>query len=222
MLKGKKILITSGPTKVALDAVRSLTNHSTGAFGTLLAEQALKRGAKVTLLFGEGSKTPPKKKGLKTVSIVTHQDASTALKEALTSTLFDAVIHAMAVLDFEPDSFKRTKTKTKAGVWNLKLKPTPKIITHIKKWSPKSLLVGFKLEVGVSEHVLMERGRALAKKAGCDFVLANRLEAGSDQKQAGWLLDRSGICVAKGIGKKTLARLILNAIDHALGLSINC
>src|SRR3989338_9574389 len=58
MLKGKRILITSGPTRMPLDAMRFISNRSTWRFGTLLAKEALKRGAKVTFIYGVGSQTP--------------------------------------------------------------------------------------------------------------------------------------------------------------------
>lgn len=216
MLKGKKIVITSGPTRAPLDAVRFLANHSTGTFGTQLAKQALKKGARVTFLFGKGSKTPRPSPRLKTIPVVTHRDAAKILRRELTTWRCDAVIHAMAVLDFEPSGLKKTKTKTKEGIWNLKLKPTPKIIRQIKIWSPETSLVGFKLEVGVSDKTLFARAAMLARSARCDFVLANRLSPGNDRQHAGWLLNGRGECVGRGVGKVRLARMILQALEKVL------
>lgn len=216
MLKGKKILITSGPTRVPLDAVRFLTNHSTGTFGTLLATQALKKGVHVTFLFGEGSKSPQPSPRLKTITVRTHREAAKILMRELTTQSYDAVIHAMAVLDFEPVGFKKTKTKTKEGIWNLKLKPTPKIIQQIKRGSPETCLVGFKLEVAVSDKVLLARAAKMGKSACCDFVLANRLSPGNDCQHAGWLLNSRGESVGRGVGKASLARMILQALEKVL------
>lgn len=216
MLKGKKIVITSGPTRIPLDAVRFLTNHSTGTFGVQLAKLALKKGAQVTFLFGKGSKTPQPSSRLKTIPVETHRDLSKILRRELTTRHYDSVIHAMAVLDFEPSGFKKTKTKTKEGVWNLKLKPTPKIIQQIKHWSPETSLVGFKLEVGVSDKILFARAAALARSAHCDFVLANRLSPGNDRQHAGWLLNDQGECIGRGVGKARLAQMILKALEKVL------
>ena len=74
MLHGKKIIITSGPTRVSLDAVRFLSNVSTGHFGSLLAKEALKQGAIVTFIYGKGSVLPKSHPRLKILPIETNED----------------------------------------------------------------------------------------------------------------------------------------------------
>ena len=216
MLRGKKIVITSGPTRASLDAVRFLSNVSSGRFGVLLAEEALKKGADVTFIYGKGSLTPAPHQKLKLISVVTNDDLAITLKRRLTKSRCDAVIHAMAVLDFQPEKLKKGKTKTKRGEWILKLVPTRKIILSIKKWSPKTFLVGFKLEVGVSQQELLRRARALLKKSGADLVLANQLRAGGDQTHQGWLLDKKGELVGQARGKKNLARIIVRELEKSI------
>lgn len=212
MLRGKRILITSGPTLAPLDAVRYLTNISTGRFGCLLATEALRRKAKVTFVYGKGSQHPssPSVRG---IEVITNWDVERVLRRELDRGHYDVVIHAMAVLDFEPVSVQKTKTTSRKGGWTIHLKPAPKIIAQIKKWSPRSLLVGFKLEAGVKRAELLLRARRLLKESQADFVLANQLTEGDDRKHTGWLLDRRGEVVAKAKGKISLARLIFSALE---------
>ena len=216
MLRGKKIVITSGPTRAPLDAVRFLSNISSGRFGVLLAREALKKGAVVTFIYGRGSLIPSGHQRLKLISVATNDDLAVTLKRCLTKSHCDIVIHAMAVLDFKPEKLKKGKTKTKEGCWILKLVPTPKIILSIKKWSPKTFLVGFKLEVGVSQQELLRRARALLKKSGADLVLANQLRAGRDTTHRGWLLNKKGELVGKARRKKYLASIIVRELEKSI------
>lgn len=196
-----------------LDSVRFLTNRSTGRFGTFLADAALKKGFQVTFVCGVGSQTPKPHRSLRLIPVETNRDVAKVLKKELMRGRYAAVVHAMAVLDFQPERFKNIKTKTKRGVWYLKLVPTPKIIDQIKKWAPKTVLVGFKLETGVSQNVLLQEARRLLKKSRADFILANQLNEGKDASHFGVLLDRQGRVIAKKQGKANLARLIIGAIE---------
>ncbi|MBI5298942.1 MAG: hypothetical protein HY877_01410 [Deltaproteobacteria bacterium] len=213
-LKMKKILITSGPTRMSLDAMRFISNRSTGRFGTLMAEEALKKGARVTFIYGVGSETPKPHPRLKLIEIETNRDVADALKRELRHH-YNVCIHAMAVLDFQPVLVRKGKTKTKNGIWNLCLVPTPKIINQIKKWSPKILLVGFKLEVGVSQSTLLKSARNLLRQTKADLVLANQLTEGKDANHPGYLLDSEGSILARARGKQNLARLIIKVIKKS-------
>lgn len=212
MLYGKKILITSGPTRAPLDAMRFLTNRSTGKFGTLLAEEALRKRARVTFVYGKGSHKPRLNSLLTLILVETGKEVAQVLKRQLKKKNYDAVIHSMAVLDFQAAKVKRTKTQTKKGGWKLELIPTPKIINSIKKWAPKTILVGFKLEVGVSQKEMLSRARRLLAQSKADFVLANQLTEGDDKKHLGFLLDASGRIVGRAKGKQRLAKLIIQKI----------
>lgn len=210
----EKILITSGPTRMPLDAMRFISNRSTGKFGTLLAEEALKKGARVTFIYGVGSQSPKPHSRLKLIPIETNKDVADALKRELRHH-YNICIHAMAVLDFQPALVRKGKTKTKNGIWNLRLVPTPKIINQIKKWAPKTLLVGFKLEVGVSQSALLKSARNLLRQAKADFVLANQLTEGKDTNHLGYLLGSDGRVFAQTRGKQNLARLIIKMIEKS-------
>lgn len=214
MFRNRHILITSGPTRMPLDAMRFISNRSTGRFGTLLAREALGKGAWVTFVYGKGSETPKPHRRLELIEVESNPQVVGVLKSQLKKFPFDALIHAMALLDFEPWQIRKGKTKTKNGTWRLELIPTPKIINQIKKWGPKVLLIGFKLEAGVSQKALLKQARHLLHQAKADFVLANQLTEGDDKKHAGVLLDKKGDVVAKAVGKKKLARQIIKRLER--------
>lgn len=208
-----RILITSGPTRASLDAVRVLTNRSTGRFGTLLANEALRCGARVTMVYGLDSQTPIAHRHLRLIRVETNEDLEKVLKRELLKRRYDVVIHAMAVLDFVPKKVYCGKVPSRGGDWTLQLKPRKKIISKIKKWAPKVFLVGFKLEVGVSKGLLIRRGLGLLRESRADLVVANQLCAGGDDRHAGYLIDRQGKVVAKSRGKRSLSREIIRRVE---------
>ena len=210
----KKLLITSGPTRIPLDSIRFISNHSSGTFGTHVAEEGLKAGFQVTMLHGLWSKTPSPQKNLKLISIETNDDLNQALQRELTTQRYDAVIHAMAVLDFQPEKVFSGKKKTRDTEWNLKLVPTPKIINQIKKWSPDSILVGFKLEVDVNEATLLNHARQLLQESNADWVLANQLTEGDDERHEGILLNRKGEIVFREMGKHPIANKLIQMLSR--------
>jgi len=127
-LKGKKILMTAGPTVEKIDPVRVMTNISTGKTGTLLASELVSAGAKVTLVYGPGTAVPPK--GAKVIHVRTVTEMFNAVKKELRKK-FDVVILAAAASDFIP---KNSNMKIKSNKNTaIKLRRAPKIIDHIKK-----------------------------------------------------------------------------------------
>ena len=207
-------LITSGPTQSPLDGFRILTNRSTGTFGTLLTEALLKKGKKVTLIHGVGSKTPDPHPLLKRIQVITNKDLERTLKKELGTHHYNVVVHAAAVLDFVPKAIAKGKKKTKKGYWNLKLIPTKKIINQIKKWSPKTTLVGFKLEVGTTKTNLLKEARRVQKKSAANYMVANELNEGKDVQHNAYLLNSAGQIIAETKGKKDLVRVLLaNRLD---------
>ena len=205
-----RILITSGPTRAPLDAVRFLSNRSTGRFGTLLAEEALRNGMGVTMIYGIGSETPQAQARLKLLPIETNQDLEKTLRRELIKTKYDAVIHAMAVLDYRPARVVAGKRGSRDGDWLIRLIPTAKVIRKIKRWAPRTLLIGFKLESsGRPVRELVGRATRLVQESGADYVVANYLSEGSDDQHRGYLVGRDGTVIRKTVGKKNLAREII-------------
>ena len=168
-LKGKKILVTAGPTREALDPVRYITNHSTGKMGYAIAKTAAFRGADVTLVTGPVELAPPM--FVQVVPVVSAKemfDAVTSRSEGV-----DAVIKAAAVADYRPKFVNSEKTKKKDGDLSIELERTDDIL----KWlgdhkKPGQFLCGFSME---TEHML-ENSRAKLKKKNLDMIVANNLK----------------------------------------------
>jgi len=166
-MKGKKVLMTAGPTVEKIDPVRVMTNISTGKTGTLLASELVSAGAKVTLVYGPGTAEPPK--GAKIIHVKTVSEMFSAVKKELRKK-FDVVILAAAVSDFIP---KNSNSKIKSNRSTvIKLTRAPKIIDHIKKIH-KGILIGFKAEANVSKKELVSRARKKLKESDADLMIAN-------------------------------------------------
>jgi phosphopantothenoylcysteine synthetase/decarboxylase len=222
-LASKRLLITSGPTRGPLDAVRYLTNKSTGRLGVLLATEALSRGADVTFIYGKGSLTPSSDAlgadaagRLRLIAIETVGDLVEVMNTELAAGQFDAVIHSMAVLDYVPETFLEQKTPSGQDEWLVKLVRTPKVIKIIKKLQPSTVLVGFKLEVDKSRQELVEAAFRSLVANGADLVLANDLRQVEQGRHVGYLVNRAGDVEAVAEGKEEIARLLLDAVAQRL------
>ena len=168
-LKGKKILVTAGPTREAIDPVRYITNHSTGKMGYAIAKTAALRGAEVTLVSGPAEVEPPM--FVNFVPVVTAKD----MFEAVTgrSDEMDAVIKAAAVADYRPKFVNTEKTKKKDGDMAIELERTDDILKWLGEHKKDSqFLCGFSME---TEHML-ENSRAKLKKKNLDMIVANNLK----------------------------------------------
>ena len=168
-LKGKKILVTAGPTREAIDPVRYITNHSTGKMGYAIAKTAALRGAEVTLVSGPAEVEPPM--FINFVPVVTAKD----MFEAVTSRSdeMDAVIKAAAVADYRPKFVNTEKTKKKDGDMAIELERTDDILKWLGEHKKDSqFLCGFSME---TEHML-ENSRAKLKKKNLDMIVANNLK----------------------------------------------
>ena len=168
-LKGKKILVTAGPTREAIDPVRYITNHSTGKMGYAIAKTAALRGADVTLVSGPAEVEPPM--FVNFVPVVTAKD----MFEAVTSRSdeMDAVIKAAAVADYRPKFVNTEKTKKKDGDMAIELERTDDILKWLGEHKKDSqFLCGFSME---TEHML-ENSRAKLTKKNLDMIVANNLK----------------------------------------------
>ena len=168
-LKGKRILVTAGPTREAIDPVRYITNHSTGKMGYAIAKTAALRGAEVTLVSGPAEVEPPM--FVNFVPVVTAKD----MFEAVTgrSDEMDAVIKAAAVADYRPKFVNTEKTKKKDGDMAIELERTDDILKWLGEHKKGSqFLCGFSME---TEHML-ENSRAKLKKKNLDMIVANNLK----------------------------------------------
>ena len=169
-LKGKKVLITAGPTIEYIDPVRVITNQSTGKTGVLLASEFVSAGAKVTLIYGPGTEIPPK--GAKVIRVQTSEEMSNALRKEMKQKL-DIVILAAAVSDYTPEKPSRIKLDSDLLRVSLKMKRVPKMINDVKKIQRNVFLVGFKAEANVSKKELIQKAREKMIQSDCDLVIAN-------------------------------------------------
>ena len=174
-LRGKKILVTAGPTREKIDPVRFITNHSSGKMGYAIARQAMLRGAEVTLVTGSVSLTPPP------FTEVVRIESAQEMFEAVTTRFEDTdiVIKAAAVADYTPAQYIDTKIKKDSGVdmSSLKLERTADILKWLGEHKkPDQLVCGFSME---TENVL-ENSREKLKKKNADLIAANSIsDAGS-------------------------------------------
>ncbi|HEY8443112.1 MAG TPA: bifunctional phosphopantothenoylcysteine decarboxylase/phosphopantothenate--cysteine ligase CoaBC [Xanthobacteraceae bacterium] len=172
-LAGKRVLVTSGPTREPLDPVRYIANRSSGKQGHAIAAAAAATGAKVTLVSGPVALTDPP--GVEVIKVETAQEMLAAVTRALP---VDVAVFAAAVADWRPDKPKANKIKKeRAGAPAIHVVENPDIlatVAHAKKARPQ-LVIGFAAE---TEHIIEHAKAKLARK-GCDWILANDVSAGT-------------------------------------------
>ena len=169
-LKGRSLLITAGPTREYIDAVRFISNRSSGKMGVAMVEEALARGAEVTLIYGPGTATPPS--SAKIISVETSDQMRKALESELKERKYDAVVLSAAVSDYSPQERIDSKLSSKKAV-SILLKPIPKIAKIVRKLNPKCLIVGFKAEYNVTREFLVELAHKRLREHDMDLIVAN-------------------------------------------------
>ena len=218
------ILITSGGTSEKIDRVRSITNHSTGRLGKIIAETFLDKGDQVTLVTTPKAVRPAAHHNLTIVQIENVAELLESL-EPLVHT-HDVLIHAMAVSDYTPvymtgleavaassdmteflnKNNSESKISSQDDVQILFLKKTPKIISLIKKWNPDIRLIGFKLLVDVSDEELLKTARASLIKNQAEIIVANDLTEISNQGHGAYLVGKDTVSQAQS--KEEIAQLL--------------
>lgn len=165
---GKKILITAGPTREAIDPVRFITNHSSGKMGYALATVAARRGAEVTLVSGVTNLKFPL--GVNVVSVESASDMFEAVKEHAKEQ--DIIIKSAAVADYTPAMVSEEKIKKIDGDSSILLKRTTDILAWLgQNREEGQFICGFSME---TENML-ENSKAKLKKKNVDMIVANSL-----------------------------------------------
>lgn len=214
-LKGKKVLITAGPTVEAIDPVRYISNHSTGKMGFALAEAFLLEGAEVLMIKGP-TPTELNVHGIRTVSVTTafqmHDEAISRAKEA------DIIVMAAAVADYAPAQVAESKIKKKEGEMELLLVKTPDILKELgSRKKVNQIIVGFALE---TDDELNNATKKLQNK-NLDLIILNSLK----DSGAGFGYDTNKITTINSKGsikhfdvkpKKEVANDIVNEIISLL------
>lgn len=166
-LKGKKVLVSAGPTIAPIDPVRYLTNRSTGKMGYAIAEEARDRGAEVILVSGPTNLNPPK--NVKIINIKTNEEMKNEIFNNFEWA--DIVIKSAAVADYKPKEYSKEKIKKGEGDLNICLTRDNDILKSLGDIKTHQILVGFAAE---SNDVLKNAEKKLKNK-NLDFIVANNI-----------------------------------------------
>jgi phosphopantothenoylcysteine decarboxylase/phosphopantothenate--cysteine ligase len=171
-LSDRTVLLTGGPTREYLDPARCLTNPSSGLSACHLAEEAYRRGAKVTLVYGPGQAVPGA--WLEVIRVETAEQMGEAVLAQLQQSPVNMALAVAAVADFRPASRLTDKLPTADHEeLNLKLVRTAKIIEQIRATSPGTTLIAFKASSRTDDEGLAEQANAYLSSGRADWVVAN-------------------------------------------------
>ncbi len=204
-LKNKKILITAGPTWVAIDKVRVISNIASGKTGFLLSQELEKQGARVTLVLGPVGHYC-RLKGIRVIDYRYFEELAGILSKEVKSGKYDILIHAAAVSDFCPANNYGAKISSLKKSFNLKLVAGPKLIEEIKKADPDIFLVGFKLQPEASRCGLLKSARNLINNSGADLVVANTFKG---KAYKAFILDSKRIYAFVSDKKAMVSKLVV-------------
>ncbi len=187
-LRGEHVLITAGPTQEAIDPVRFLSNRSSGKMGFAVAEAALARGAKVTLITGPVSIAAPE--GARTISVRSAAEMYEAVRDNLDGATM--VVMAAAVADYRPASVHQQKLKKNGSALVLDLEPTDDILAAVTRESGSRVVIGFAAE---TENVI-ENAKKKLEERGADLMVANDVSA----SDSGFDVDTNRIALVSSEG----------------------
>lgn len=197
-LKGRRVLISAGPTQESIDPVRYITNHSSGKMGYALAKMAQLRGADVTLVSGPVSlKACP---GCNVVDVTTAEEMYEAVTERQQEQ--DIIIMCSAVADYTPASYAEQKVKKTDGDMSIPLRRTKDILQYLGEHKPEGqMLVGFSMET----ENLIENSRRKLEKKNADMICANSVSrAGEGEGATGFAVDTNKVTIITRDGMKEL------------------
>lgn len=220
MLRGKTVLITSGGTLEKWDNVRGHTNLSKGAMGCYLAEAALAAGANVIYMHGYFTKLPQHARDMRLVPFEGIVDLGETLKDIVQSQQVDVVIMAVAGSDWIIDKvFDQAGNElTEKGKMPsdeppiIHFRKAPKILAEIKKWTPNTTLVGFKLEATDDEQFLIDRATLRMEASDAEYMVANSSKSLYGAGEPHFIISRSGE-VVKVDGKESAAKALIQILN---------
>tara|TARA_B110000037_G_scaffold978_1_gene986 strand:- start:188 stop:1390 length:1203 start_codon:yes stop_codon:yes gene_type:complete len=209
-LQGKKVVITAGPTREALDPVRYISNHSSGKMGYALATAALDAGANVVLISGPVNLSIPER--CQYLSVISANDMLLAsLKYAKKADIF---IATAAVADYRAVSIAENKIKSDSDVLTVNFEKNPDIVSTVATANESLFVVGFAAESTDVENY----AKGKLKTKGLNAIIANdisRLDIGfnSDDNEVSWIDTDSSIAFSKR-SKTQLSRDLIAQIAH--------
>ena len=198
------LLVTIGPTQEPLDAMRLISNRSTGNLGTMLALQLIKYGHSVIALRGVASTDEPSellRRCKKVISFSSTADLKAALENLSSEQLpITGVFHAAAVSDFFLPSAGTGKIPTSQGALTLTLEPTPKLLPLMRGWFPSARITGWKFEAAGNRESALAAGITQLRQCNTDACVVNGPSYGegfgvlSKSGQLTQLADRETLC----------------------------
>ena len=210
-LKNIPILVTGGPTPVPIDNIRRLTNRFTGRLGTRIAEELYVRGAKVKLIHGQGSYTPPSY--LPHQIITTYDEYFAAVMSELQQGYRFGIFSA-AVADYQPVEVFSGKIPS-GKLSAIKLTTTQKVIAEVKAKFPSLGTVAFKYQENIDHAELIAIAQSRLQQ-GYQMVVANRGEEHqATGAQVAYLVTKENK-PQKAIGKQEIARAIANYLESVI------
>ena len=214
-LRGKKVLVTAGPTREAMDPIRYLSNRSSGKMGFEIAREARRRGAEVVLVAGPVAIVPPS--GVEVVRVVSAAEMKAAVDEHFPKA--DVTVMAAAVADFTFAAPAARKVKKESLKTRLDIVPTPDILKGLgERKRPGQTLVGFAAETNALEAA----ARKKIREKNLDLIVANDVARegtgfDADVNQA-VLIDRRGRSRKTDVlSKRALAAVIWDAVEELRG-----
>lgn len=204
-MEGRRVLITAGPTRESIDPVRYITNHSTGKMGYALAENAIRRGAQVTLVTGPVNLSRPRF-AHRVIETTNAEEMYRAVAEAFPEQ--DIVVMAAAVADYRPASVAAEKMKKSDKALALELERTTDIIASLAERKAGQFICGFSME---TEH-LVENSTAKLTKKKLDMIVANNLKV----EGAGFGTDTNVVTVITQEGAEELPIMSKEAVAGAI------
>jgi len=170
--EGKKVLITAGPTREAIDSVRFVSNKSSGKMGIEIAKEAAARGAEVILIAGECRAKLPEY--IETIHVISTDDFIKAVKDEISYKNYDIFISAAAISDYKPiECIEGKISSDNVKEIHLNMKLTPKIINVARKKDYNLFIVAFKAETNVSRSELINKAYNRLIKSEVDLIVAN-------------------------------------------------
>jgi len=219
MLNGRRVLITAGPTREAIDPVRFISNHSSGKMGVALAAAAWRRGANVDLIAGPLAVAAPT--GVTVHAVQSTADMATTVEQLLPES--DVLVMAAAPADFRPSATATSKIKKTSDPKSISLAPTADILKSTKAARRNgSVIVGFALE---TDDALSSGRRKLSDK-GLDMIVVND----ATEQGAGFGVDTNRVTLIMRDGredalplmpKTDVAEAILDRVEQLMEHAIS-
>ena len=211
-LAGRKVVITAGPTREAIDPVRYISNHSSGKMGYALAEAAAEAGAETVLISGPVNLTPPDR--VKTIQVTSALEMyEAALAETVNCQLF---IASAAVADYRPARVAEQKMKKAADQMTIELVKNPDIVSAVAALQNRPFTVGFAAETTQVEDF----ARSKLERKKLDLVIANdvsdRTIGFNSDDNAVLVVEMQGAEAIPKINKSILARQLIARIADML------